>query len=82
DPLLDPFSDATLSSPLPFHDFSDSLVDTPPLPGTPQNLIDARYKIVTPYNAQAFRDALTNCNISHRYPLLYDNITKGFPLGH
>ncbi|KAF7300864.1 hypothetical protein MKEN_01312600 [Mycena kentingensis (nom. inval.)] len=37
--------------------------------------------IVTPYNADAFERALSECGITHEFPFLVKNLRQGFPIG-
>ncbi|PPR05117.1 hypothetical protein CVT24_010092 [Panaeolus cyanescens] len=76
------FLEASLSPSLIYADFSSTIVERPPVPSStlfPHSLYD---KIVTPYSADAFESYLNSLNIAHKYPLLCENLRKGFPLGN
>ncbi|KAF5376497.1 hypothetical protein D9615_008662 [Tricholomella constricta] len=66
---------------LHYRDFSDSIHYRPrSLPSSPTD--DELFeRIVTPYKVSAYDRLLTKHNLHSNYPLLIDNLTRGFPLG-
>ena len=78
-PLLIP------NEPLPYHDFSNSIVHrkqhSPSICDPLDPLSEMFICIIHPYNATAFEPFLSKHNLSILYPLLVTNLKNGFPLG-
>ncbi|KAJ3731297.1 hypothetical protein DFJ43DRAFT_1040302 [Lentinula guzmanii] len=80
-PALDLLLTALIPPALPYHDFSHTLPNRPVLPNTLERLKSIYQKIVTPYNAKAFENALSKENLSDKYPILIDIPKHGAFLG-
>ena len=52
----------------------------PHAPGT--DLAKILYKVVTPYISSAWRQALFDANITHKYPNLVHDLSFGSPIGN
>ena len=73
-----------INNPLPYHDFSNSVVHRNPHILSSETLhphFDIFTHIVHPYDTAAFEHFLTKHNLSRFYPLLVTNLRNGFPLG-
>lgn len=66
---------------LSYTDFSSSILHRSPSFDTTPFDTEIYNRIITPYNADAFAQLLEQCNLSDKYPLLFNNLSYGFPIG-
>jgi hypothetical protein len=67
---------------LSYTDFSHSVITRFPLPFSSPQQCSIFDRIAHPYNSHAFESLLLKHGLSLAYPLLCNNLTHGFPLGH
>ena len=79
-PLINPFLSLT-SSPLPYRDFSNTIILRSPLPNSIDSYNQIYDSIIHPYNPDAFESLLLKHNLIQSYPFLVKNLRAGFPLG-
>lgn len=72
---------ASIPTPLHYTDLSTSIIHRPPLFNNTPSDIEIYERIITPYNADAFATLMGDCNLSSNYPLLVENLSRGFPIG-
>ena len=74
----------TVASPLPlsYTNFSHSVIPRLPLSFSTPTHCSIFERVPHPYNSDAFRFFLSKHGLSSAYPLLCENLTHGFPLGH
>ena len=74
----------TVVSPLPlsYTNFSHSVIPRLPLSFSTPTHCSIFEHVPHPYNSDTFRFFLSKHGLSSAYPLLCENLTHGFPLGH
>ena len=80
-PLINSFLSLTSPFPLPYRNFSDTIIHRSPLPNSIDFHNQLYNSIIHPYNPDTFESLLLRNNLTQFYPLLVNNLRTGFPLG-
>jgi hypothetical protein len=80
-PAIEKFLSFTAPIPLPYRNFSETIIHREPDKDSSELSCNIFNKIIHPYDSDAFHFFLCKHNLSTLYPFLVTNLKEGFPLG-
>jgi hypothetical protein len=80
-PTIEKFLSFTTPIPLPYRNFSDTIIHREPDKDSFELPNSIFLKIIHPYDSDAFNSFLRKHNLLDFYPFLVTNLKEGFPLG-